>query len=166
MQNWGRLLEQSKITLNLLRLSRLNPRLLAYAQLNWEFDFNRTPMDPPVIRTLVNNKPHNIGTWAPHIHEVWCIRPEMLYYRCTTPHIPKTAKERVSDTKEFFPGTLTLPRLSSKYAATHAASDLTHALLNPTPNSPLTTIGDKQTSSLRQLAEIFTKALPPKRHHL
>ena len=47
MQNWDRLLEQADIKINLLHPSRLNPRLPAYAQLNREFYFNRTPMAPP-----------------------------------------------------------------------------------------------------------------------
>ena len=62
MQNWDRLLEQAEIKINLLRPSRLNPRLSAYAQLNGEFDFNRTPTAPPGTRTLVHYNPHNRGT--------------------------------------------------------------------------------------------------------
>ena len=34
MQNWDRLLELAEITINLLRPSRFNPILSAYAQLN------------------------------------------------------------------------------------------------------------------------------------
>ena len=48
MQNWNRLLYQLGITLNLLRPSIFNPRLSAYAQLNGELDFNRTPISPLV----------------------------------------------------------------------------------------------------------------------
>ena len=46
MKNWYCLVEQAEITLNLLRPSRLNPKLSAYAQLNGKFDYNRTPMHP------------------------------------------------------------------------------------------------------------------------
>ena len=52
--------------------------------------------------------------------------------------------------------------MSSKYVATHVASELTHFLLNPTPTNPLTALSDKETEALKQLAEIFNKvALPP-----
>jgi hypothetical protein len=44
---WDKLLPQATITLNLLRKSRINPRMSAYAQLNGHFDFNRTPLAPP-----------------------------------------------------------------------------------------------------------------------
>jgi hypothetical protein len=44
---WDKLLPQATITLNLLRKSRINPRMSTYAQLNGHFDFNRTPLPPP-----------------------------------------------------------------------------------------------------------------------
>ena len=44
---------------------------------------------------------------------------------------------------------------------THAGAELIHSLLKPTPASPLTVLGDKQTFFLKQLVEIFTKAAPP-----
>ena len=47
LSNWCRLLPQTELTLNLLRPSRLNPKLSAYAQLEGAFDFNRTPLAPP-----------------------------------------------------------------------------------------------------------------------
>jgi hypothetical protein len=44
---WDWLLLQAKITLNLLCGSRINPKLLAWAQVHGAFDFNRTPLGPP-----------------------------------------------------------------------------------------------------------------------
>jgi hypothetical protein len=44
---WEKLLPQATITLNLLQKSRINPRMSAYAQLNGNFYFNRTPLAPP-----------------------------------------------------------------------------------------------------------------------
>ena len=125
VQNWYRLVEQAEITLNLLRPSRLNPKLSAYAQLNGTFDYNRTPMSPPGTRILVHDKPHNRGTWAPHGQEGWYVRPAMLHYRCLTYYIPKTASERVSDTTGLFPDQKNFPRLSPEDAVTRSAADLT-----------------------------------------
>ena len=79
MQNWYLLVEQADITLNLLRLSRLNPKLSAYAQLNDTFDYNITPTPPPGTRKLVYDKPRNRGTCAPHGQEGWYVRPAMLH---------------------------------------------------------------------------------------
>ena len=51
--------------------------------------------------------------------------------------------------------------MSSESAETHAAVDLTYTLLNPTPTSPLTYLGDKHTAALKQLASIFNMSVPP-----
>ena len=85
----------------------------------------------------------------------------MLHYRCLKSYIPNPEKKRVSDTTDLLPETLTFPRVSSQDAAEHAAMDLTHALPNPTPTSPLITLVHKKIAALRKLAEIFTKASPP-----
>ena len=92
IDNWDRLLDQAEITINLLRLSILKPTLSSYAQLNGEFDFNRTPMAPPGTITLVHDKPYNRVTWDPCGHEGWYVMPAMLHYRCLTSYIPKIAK--------------------------------------------------------------------------
>ena len=47
---WCRLLPQATTTLNLLRLSQLNPRISAKDQPTGAFDFNQTPLPPPCIR--------------------------------------------------------------------------------------------------------------------
>ena len=53
---WDRLLPQAEITLNLLRGSRVNPKLLAWAQIGGTFDFNRTPIAPPGTRVVVQHR--------------------------------------------------------------------------------------------------------------
>ena len=57
LSNWCRLLPQAELTLNLLRPSRLNPKLSPYAQLEGAFDFNRTPPAPPGTPVIVHEKP-------------------------------------------------------------------------------------------------------------
>eukprot|EP00978_Attheya_sp_CCMP212_P022995 scaffold69577_cov29-Attheya_sp.AAC.1 len=63
---WDRLLPQAMISLNLLRGSRLNPKLSAYAQVHGAFDFNRTPLAPPGTKVLVHEKPGVRASWAAH----------------------------------------------------------------------------------------------------
>ena len=67
---WDELLPQAELTLNLLRGSRINPKLSAWAQVNGPFDFNRTPIAPPGIRVLAHEKPDNRTTWSPHALDV------------------------------------------------------------------------------------------------
>ena len=48
---WNELIPQAEITLNLLRTSRINPKLSAHAQVFGQFDYNRTPMAPPGLKS-------------------------------------------------------------------------------------------------------------------
>jgi hypothetical protein len=63
---WDQILPQALMTLNLLRTSRINPRLPAWSQVHGIFDFNRTPLAPPGTRVLGHEKPSLRGTWSPH----------------------------------------------------------------------------------------------------
>jgi hypothetical protein len=64
---WDKLLPQATITLNLLRKSRINPRMSAHAQLNENFDLNRTPMAPPDTRVVAHEKPYQRDSWGHHV---------------------------------------------------------------------------------------------------
>ena len=46
MQLWDDLLNQAEIALNLLIMSRVNRKILAYAQLEGPFNFNKTLLAP------------------------------------------------------------------------------------------------------------------------
>ena len=54
---WCRLLPQTETTLNLMRASRINPKLSAYEQLEGSFDFNATPLVPPGTMVIMHEKP-------------------------------------------------------------------------------------------------------------
>ena len=54
---WCRLLPHCLITLNLLRTSRINPKLSAYAQLHGAYNFNRTPLAPPGTKIIIHDSP-------------------------------------------------------------------------------------------------------------
>jgi hypothetical protein len=61
---WCRLLPQALLTLNLLRGSRINPNLSAWAQVHGQYDFNRTPIAPPRhprSRPREARSPSNLG---------------------------------------------------------------------------------------------------------
>jgi hypothetical protein len=81
---WDRLIPQAEITLNLLRGSRINPKLSAWAQVNGTFDFNRTPLGPPGCRVVAHEKPAKRKTWAPHGLDGWYVGPALDLYRCHT----------------------------------------------------------------------------------
>ena len=51
---WDRLIPQCEMTLNLLRNSRINPRLSSWAILYGNNDFNKSPLAPPGTKILVH----------------------------------------------------------------------------------------------------------------
>jgi hypothetical protein len=86
---WDKILPQATITLNLLRKSRINPRMSAYAQLNGHFDFNRTPLAPPGTRVIAHEKPYQRASWDPHGLGGYYLGPALDHYRCYQVHITK-----------------------------------------------------------------------------
>ena len=160
MHLWCRLIDQATTTLNLLRPSRINPRLSAEAQLNGAFDYNATPFAPPGSRVLVHEKVDNRRTWAPHGVDGWYLGRAPEHYRCHRVYITKTAYERIANTVQFFPSHCNMPTTSSADAAMEAAAALTAALLNPSPSTPFANIGNEQLQALKQLANIFSSQAP------
>jgi hypothetical protein len=57
---------QAILTLNLMRGSRINPKLSAWAQVNGNYDFNRIHIAPQGIRVLVYETPTVRASWSPH----------------------------------------------------------------------------------------------------
>ena len=54
---WDHLIQQSNITLNLLWLSRVNPKFSAYAYIDRSFNFLSTPMDSLGTKVIVHTHP-------------------------------------------------------------------------------------------------------------
>jgi hypothetical protein len=103
MHLWDRLLPQAAITLNMLRTSRINPKLSASTHIYGQYDFNRAPMAPPGTRITSHEKPSRRRTWAPHGQDGWYIGPALEHYRCYTVCVNKTRGERIVETVEIFP---------------------------------------------------------------
>ena len=76
----GLLLSQDTLTLNLLRTSRINPRISAEAKLNGAFNFNLTPLAPSGTKALIFESSTNRRTWAPHGVEGWYLGPDPEHY--------------------------------------------------------------------------------------
>jgi hypothetical protein len=77
MHLWDRLLPQGVITLNILRTSRINPKLSVSTHIDGQYDYNRSPMAPPGTRIIAHETPHSRRTWAPHEQDGWYIGPAL-----------------------------------------------------------------------------------------
>ena len=71
MNLWDKIIPQAIITLNLLRCSRLNPKLSTYAQVYGAFDFDNKTLAPPGTKVMVHEKPDNRNIWDSHTFEAW-----------------------------------------------------------------------------------------------
>jgi hypothetical protein len=94
MHLWDRLLPQAVMTLNMLRTSRINPKLSAATHIFGQYDFNRAPMAPPRTRIIAHETPSRRRTWAPHGQDGWYIGPSLEHYRCYTVHITKNKRQQ------------------------------------------------------------------------
>ena len=153
---WDKLLPQAELTLNLLRGSRLNPKLSAHAQMHGHFDCNRTPLAPPGIRVLVHIKPSERTTWSPHGSDGWYTGPALESYRCYTVWLWDTRATRICDTLTWFPTKTTMPLASSNDLILAGIQDILHALRHPSPGSPLAPLTDSHHEALVQLTSILT----------
>ena len=77
---WCRIIEQCEMTLNMLRRSRINPKLSAYMQLFGVFDYNATPLAPIGTKAFIHERPNQRSTFADHGKIAFVIGPAMEHY--------------------------------------------------------------------------------------
>jgi len=56
---WCQFIPQTVMTLNMLRQSRINPKLSAHDQLFGTFNYNRTPLAPLGTKVIIHEKQNN-----------------------------------------------------------------------------------------------------------
>ena len=156
LRYWSHLLPQSEMTLNLLRESRINPRLSAYAQLHGTYDFNKNPMAPPGCEIIAFKPPGTRPAWGFHGEKAWYTRPAMNHYRCIHAINANTGHETTVETVQFLPHNFTMPTLTAQDLATIAAHDLAKALnkLHKAPQQPHP-YTDNVGTQLKELAQLF-----------
>ena len=106
---WDCLLPQALLSLNLLRGSRLNPKLSTWAQLHRNFDFNQTPIAPPGICVIVHKKPDKHTSWSPHGVDGWYVGPALDSYSCYNVWVWDTRRVRICNTILWFPTKVAMP---------------------------------------------------------
>ena len=124
LRKWDRIPSQAELTLNLLRNSSLNPKLSSQAYLFGSHNFNKCPLLPPGTQIILYTKPGNRASWAFHGEQVWYIGPAISDYRCITFYIPKTYRERITDTAKIIPKHIPIPQASYEDHICWSAEDL------------------------------------------
>jgi hypothetical protein len=121
---WDLLMPQAELTLNLLRASRRQPKLSAYACLNGPFDFNKTPLAPPGTRVIVHITPDQRSNMAPHGVDGWYVGPSPKHYRCHKCHLPSTHRTRDALTVDWFPHHVPFPKVTNDEYLRQTATDM------------------------------------------
>ena len=160
MHLWDQTIPQAEISLNLLRGSRINPKLSAYEQLHGRFDFNATPLAPPGVKVLAHARAGERATWATHAFEAWYVGPALEHYRCFTVWATKTRKPRIVNQVLWFPPKA-FPKLTSEDLLRATIEDLKVILLNPPTETYVGNLEQTQRGELLQLQELLHQTAQP-----
>jgi hypothetical protein len=155
---------QADITLNLLRSSRRQPKLSAYACLNGNFDFNQSPLAPPGTRVVVHVTTDQRPSMAPHGVDGWYVGPSLDHYRCFKCYIPSTFGVRDALTVDWFPHSVPFPKVSTDDYLRQTATDMLTLLQGKDSHPiPSLTYGSDTTNAYIQIAKILKRAttVPP-----
>jgi hypothetical protein len=159
ISEWDRLLDQAFITLNLLRASRVNPKLSAYAYLFGNYDFNKNPLAPPGTKVMIHQKPEQRASWDPNSKLGWYIGPTMNHYRCLKCYLPQTKTEIDTDTISFIPHTIPIPETNIEDFIRQSISDIATLLTHPPKmTTPTLSLGDTTKNGLLQLTSLLHRS--------
>ena len=111
LQLWDQLTHQATITLNLLRMSRIDPTKSLYEQIHSaKYDWNKHPMAPPGTRAIMYEAPDSRASWGPRGTETWYYGPELDHYRNCKFYVPEIHSYRTSGSFYLFPQHCLLPK--------------------------------------------------------
>lgn len=165
---WDLLIPQTLITLNLLRDSKIQPNLSAYAQVHGPFNYKATPLAPAGCKAIIHERPGEQPSWGNHATDGFYIGPALKHYGNYTVYMPQTKSTCTTDTIQFFPHHCTLPQINANDRFVLAVQDLTAVLGEKSPFPFLHTQSSKL--SLKTLQEALLQAVrvarvPAKKTH-
>jgi hypothetical protein len=126
---WEDFIDQSELTLNSMRTSRVHPLLSAWEALCGKFDIMATPIAPLGMKVMVHDTPEKRGTWQVHGSLGFYIGRALLHYRCHNVWMKETRATRISNCLAWFPNIVKMPGSSPVEELTAAVNDV-RSLLN------------------------------------
>ena len=109
MHLWDRLLAQAESTLNMLRITNIAHKLLVYAYIYGQHNFNKMPLAPLGCKVLIHNKPATRKTCENHASKGYYMETSREHYRCYKIWMTKTRSIWVADTVFFKHQYITMP---------------------------------------------------------
>ena len=87
---WCRLVPHTENTLNLMRATRIQPKISAFTLLHGAFNYERTPIAPAGMKIIIHDKPKERGSWQDRGTTGWYIGMALNHFRCHTCYVPQT----------------------------------------------------------------------------
>lgn len=167
MGAWNHLLEHTELTLNLLRGSRVNPSMSAWATLHGPINFDKHPIAPAGTKIVAYEGPDQRASWDPHGVDGYYVGPALQHYRCYNVYISATKRTRIADTLSWHPHSVAMPIASTEELIIDTVKTLKDAIVEHArlpaahgntrqPHAPLP---DAVRTTLQELNDVF-KAPP------
>ena len=123
-------------------------------------DFNKVPLAPPGTRVVLHSKPEQRKSWAFHGEKGYYIGPAPEHYRCVRCFIPRTQKERITDTVAFIPKVIPISHASIDDHLRKTVDDLVH-LLTKKPGKISPTGPQSAQSALIKISKLLNSDTSP-----
>ncbi len=148
---WCHLLEPTELTLNLLRRSKVAPKISVLAHIHSHHDYMKKPFAPLGCAIEAHVKPEDCRTWDARSDAGFSLGTSMQHHRCFCVYITKTRATRIRDTVLFKHQSITNPTVSPESHVVAAAQHLATELQGNIP------AGNETAEALKMVSDLFTK---------
>jgi hypothetical protein len=148
---WCHLLKPTELTLNLLRQSKVPPKISAFAHVHGPHDYMKKPFAPLGCAIQAYIKPEDRRTWDTRLDAGYSLGTSMQHHQCFRVYITKMRAMQISNMVFFKHQYITNQTVSPEPHIIAAAQQLATAL---TGNIPA---GNKTAAALNKVSELFTK---------
>jgi hypothetical protein len=125
---WCHLHEPTELTLNLLRQSRVAPKILAFALIQGNHDYMQKPFAPIGCAVQTHVKPDNRLSWDTRLKPGFNLGTSMEHHQCFKVYVARTRATRISNTIVFKHQYITSPMILPESHVVAAAQQLVAAL--------------------------------------
>jgi hypothetical protein len=154
---WCHLLKPTEFTLNLLRQSRVAPKILAFAHNSSTHNCMQKRFALIGCAVQMHVKPDNHLSWDTRLEPGFNLGTSMEHHQCFRVHVTRTRATRISNTVTFKHQYITSATISPESHVVAAAQQLVMALQGNIP------AGNKTGEALTTVRELFTKIASAKK---
>jgi hypothetical protein len=148
---WCHLLEPTELTLNLLRQSKVVPKISAFAHVHTHHNYMKKPFALLGCAIEAHVKPDDRQTWDARLDAGFSLGTSVEHHRCFHIYITKTRATRISDTVFFKHQYITNLIFSPESHVVAASQQLSMALQGNI------LAGNETAEALKKVSNLFTK---------